>query len=383
MKIKVEPSVLKYARYCSGFDISEATKKIGIKEEQLISLEKNQGEVSIAKLEKMANTYKMPLPYFLLDKIPHDVVLPKDFRIIYKSERTGFSPKVMLAIRKARYVQFIIQELDEGSFKYNFRQVELSDNVEKVASYFRTILKVSAEEQSKWSNSSVALRNWKDAVEKLNLLVLQQSLPQDDVDAFSLADQEPYIIVLNSSEHENRRIFSLFHEVGHMLLHRSGICTPDNLSRNSFEYIKIEKFCNQFAASFLVPYEAFVEDPIVEKLKRIPFKEWSDRDIREISEHFKVSQEVVYRRLATIGTLSESRYEQKREELLSDFKEYSKGKKKKKIVVPQYRKIISQNGRTYVTFILEKLHANRITLASAADYLDTNSRHISNVEANI
>jgi len=383
LKIKVEPSVLKYARYCSGFDTPEAARKIGIKEERLIFLERNQGEISIAKLEKIANTYKMPLPYFLLDKIPDDVILPGDFRIIYKAEEAGFSPKVMHAIRKARYVQFVIQELSDETLKYNFGRIRLNDDAEKVALYFRSILKVSMKEQSKWPNPSVALRNWKDAIERLNILVLQQSLPQDNIDAFSLADQEPYIIVLNSSEHENRRIFSLFHEIGHILLHRSGVCTPDDLSRNSFEYIRIEKFCNQFAASFLVPYEAFIENPIVKKLRKIPSGRWRDEDIREISMHFTVSQEVVYRRLATLNILSESRYRQKREELLRNFAEYSKGRKKKKIIVPQYRKIISQNGKTYVTFILEKLHSNQITLATAADYLDTNSRHISNVETNI
>lgn len=383
IKLKLEPPILKYARHCSGYGISEAAKKAGVSKERLVSLESEKAEISITQLEKLANVYKMPLAYFFLNKIPKDVVLPKDFRTIYASEDSGFSPKVMLAIRRARYVQSIVQELSEQHLEYNLRKISISDNVENVASYFRSILGITIEEQSKWSGSSVALRNWKNSAEKQNIFVLQQSLPEEDVSAFCISDQTPYIIVLNSSEHENRRIFSLFHEVGHILLHRSGVCTPNDFSKNSFEYIRIEKFCNQFAASLLVPYSDFMRDSTVKRIAGEPFEEWRYEDVKTISSRFRVSQEVIYRRFVTVGMLSEAKYEEKRGDLIEGFEEYQKKTKGEKVIIPQYRKIISQNGRAYSSFVLENLHSSRITLADAADYLDTNSRHISKVEANI
>lgn len=385
IKLKIEPSVLKYARFCSGYSLSEAAKKAGLKEEKLASLENEKSEISIAQLEKLTGIYKMPLAYFFLQKIPKDVILPQDFRIIYSSEReNSFSPPVMLAIRRARYIQSIVQELNEDNLGYDFQNVSITDDVEKTASYFRSVLNVSVTNQGRWSEPFVALRNWKGAVEKLNIFVLQQSIPKEDgVSAFSLADQTPYIIVLNSSEHESRRVFSLFHEIGHILLHRSGVCTPDNFSRNSFEYIRIEKFCNQFAASLLVPREEFIQDPIVQKIRNIPFDTWSVEDIKIISSKFRVSQEVIYRRLMTIGILNEAKYEQERAKLIRGFEEYRDRKKGKKLIIPQHTKIISKNGRAYSSFVLDNLHSNRITLSDAANYLDTNSRHISKVESHL
>lgn len=384
VKLKIESSILKYARVCSGYDIRTAAEKISMDEEKLLSLESQDGEITIAKLEKIAGIYKMPLTYFLLKEVPKDVLLPKDFRIVYSSETQNFSPVIMLAIRHARYIQSVIKELSETEIVYPFKAISIKDDVDKIANNFRTLLGVSFKEQSKWSDPAVALRNWKNAVEGLNIYVMQQNLSKDskeDVSAFCLADQSPYIIVLDSSEHENRRSFSLFHEIAHVLLHRSGICTPDNFSRNSFEYIKIEKFCNQFAASLLVPLEELVTDPIVIKLKGLPFERWGDNDVSLISSKFRVSQEVIYRRLVTVGILDEKLYELKRIELVRNFIEYRTRKKKEGLIIPQHIKILSKNGRAYSSFVLDSLHANRITLSDAASYLDTKSQHILKVEA--
>lgn len=383
VKIKVEPLILKFGRYCSGYNIAEAAMKIKIAEDKLLAFETKECEISLSRLEKLAAVYKIPLAFFLLKEVPKDVVLPKDFRIVYATRDIGFSPSVMLAIRRARYVQSIIQELDKGRPEYKFRKVTITSNVESIATYFRSVIGISVGDQSKWPNPSSALKNWKVGIEKLGIFIMQQSLKEEDVSAFCLADQSPYILVLNSGEHENRRMFSLFHEIGHILLRHSGVCTPDNLSRNSKEYAHIEKFCNQFAASLLVPHDEFLTNSIVIKLNNTPFEQWDPKDIKELSSRFRVSQEVIYRRLVTIGILDEGKYQRKRKELIESFEEYKKKSKDKKVIIPQYKKVISKNGHAYSSFILDNLHSNRITLTEAANYLDTNSRHITSVESHL
>jgi Zn-dependent peptidase ImmA (M78 family) len=234
----------------------------------------------------------------------------------------------LMAIRKARYVQSVVQELQEKEFVYDFKSVSISDNVEQVAEHFRSLLGVTLEDQGTWSSPSNALRGWKDAIERLGIFVLQEGLPEDDISAFCIADQEPYVLLLNSSEHENRRIFSLFHEIGHILLHRSGVCTPDNFSRNSFDYIKIEKFCNQFSAALLVPITGFMANDIVHRLRTISMEQWNSDDVRSLAAYYRVSQEVIYRRFVYAGILNELEYEKRRKELLESFKEYKKLPKK-------------------------------------------------------
>lgn len=379
IQIRVEPTILKYARYYSGYSVVDAAKKIKIKPEILETLESEGGNVSISQLENVANLYKRPLAYFLLKEVPPDVVLPKDFRIIYESDEDHLSPKVLLAVRKARYIQSIIAELTLSKIEYSFPKVDLNSDIEKVAVEFRKIIDVSLTEQSKWYQPATALRNWKEAVEKLQIFVLQQSLNGEEVSAFCLADQNPYIVSIDSSEHENRRIFSLFHEIGHILLHRSGVCAIDNVNRNSSQYIKVEKFCNQFSASFLVPKENFIKNEIVAELSKKPFSSWDNSDIKTLSLNYRVSQEVIYRRLVSVGILSDSEYQRKRAELIKGFEEYKKKAPVADLKIPYFQKVISQHGRGFVGLISENLNSNRITLADASDYLGINSGHIAKV----
>lgn len=382
--VRVEPLIMKYARYCSGYDLARAAKKIKISEAKLRNFEQQQSDITLGELKRVSVVYKMPLAYFLLKKAPSDVVVPDAFRIVYESDDVGSSPTLMLAVRNARYAQSVVQELSEKEIQYSFKDIAIKkDDPEKVALYFREILGVDLNQQKKWHNPTEALRGWKDAVERLGIFILQQSLIKDDVSAFCLADKKPYIIFLNSSEHQNRRIFSLFHEMAHILLHISGICTPTNLSRNSFAYRQVEKFCNQFSAALLVPKSDFSVNEIVKKLVKLNFDSWQPSDIKELASLYGVSQEVIYRRFVQMGALNEKEYERKRRELMNGFEEYKKIQKKENLIIPQYRKIISKNGRAYSGLILDNLRSNRITLSDAAEYLGTNTQHISAVESNM
>lgn len=382
MLVKIEPAILKYARKYSGFTVEEVSNKTKVAVEKLDDYEDQKCEIPLSHLEKFANVYKRPLAFFLLEKIPVDVVEPKDFRIIYDSEEFSFSPQTYLAIRKARYVQSVISELVVEEFKYTLISASDSDDPEKAADSFRNYLEVDTADQKKWVSSSNALRNWRTALEEKGIFVLQQNLSKEDISAFCLVDKKPYIIVLNSSEHEVRRIFSLFHEIGHIVLHKSGVCTPDDLSRNSYKYVQIEKFCNQFAASLLLPKGDFIVDPDVNRLRSLSINSWSDEYLKNIAQRFKVSREVVVRRFQTLGFINEKAYESWRSEWLKKSEEYKKIKRKG-ARIPQYLKCLSQNGRGFAAFVLEQYHTNKISFTSAAEILSVNPKHMSQIEAKL
>lgn len=377
--VKIEPAILKYARKYSGFSVEEVSKKTKVAMEKLNSYEDQKCEVPLSHLEKFAGVYKRPLSFFLLEKIPLDIVEPRDFRIVYTSEETSFLPQTYLAIRRARYVQSVIAELAGGDFEYPFRSAVVNDDPETASASFRDYLGVDMAEQQRWNSPSNALRNWRTVLEERNIFVLQQSLSTEGISAFCLIDKNPHVVVLNSSEHENRRIFSLFHEIGHIFLHKSGVCTPDDLSRNSYQYVKIEKFCNQFAASLLLPKKDFTADLDVGRLAKIPLDFWSDGDLRNISQRFKVSREVIVRRFQTLGIISESVYESWRNAWIKKSEEYKKIKRKG-VRIPQYLKCLSQNGRGFASFILEQYHTNKISFSNAAEILNVNPKHMSQIE---
>ena len=68
----------------------------------------------------------------------------------------------------------------------------------------------------------------RDIIEDKNILVFQISMPVEDARGFAIADETPAIIVVNSKDHIEARVFSLMHEFGHILLKESGISLPEN-----------------------------------------------------------------------------------------------------------------------------------------------------------
>lgn len=381
--VTIEPAILRYARKYSGFSLDEMSRKTKIKVERLKEYEDNKTEIPLTHLEKFAVIYKRPLAFFLLPQIPDGLVEPKDFRIVFSSDKYAeFSPKYFLALRRARYIQTIFAELAENKFEYKFPIVSLEEDPKKISTWFREFVNISFDKQKKWKSSNEALREWKKALEDKNVFVLQSSLPQDNISAFCLTDKEPYIVVLNSAEHDFRRIFSLLHEVGHILLRKSGICTPENLNRNSYEYQKIERFCNQFAASALLPQESFEAEELVSNLRQIPFESWTEDTIKRASLSFKVSKEVFLRRLLTLGYIQENQYEVWRRKWVKDAEDYEKPKKKN-IIIPQYIKCVSQNGHAFTSFVLEQLHNNRLTYTNVSEILNIAPKHISKLEMNL
>src|SRR5258708_22518546 len=75
-------------------------------------------------------------------------------------------------------------------------------------------------------------------------------MPPDELSGFSISRDGLAAICVNDREPtEGAKIFTLFHEYCHLLLRKTGI--SDENSRN-----KVERFCNQFAASFLIPMSA-------------------------------------------------------------------------------------------------------------------------------
>ena len=100
--------------------------------------------------------------------------------------------------------------------------------------------------------------------------------------AFSIWDQrEVPVIAINASEEEYRyRIFTLFHEYAHLLLRLGGI--SDENPSNS-----VERFCNQFAAYFLMP-EAIFKQRATEIQPR--GDDWSDHHVAQLATLFHVSK---------------------------------------------------------------------------------------------
>ena len=371
--VSVNPSVLKWARESSGWTIQEISKKLKVDPHALQKWESGEQPTTLAKLEGLANFYKRPLAAFFLPRPPEEPPRPADFRSL--PERRGqFTRKTVLVIRRATRLQSVAGELTENLGRDNRAltgRVTLRENPEQIALQQRNELGVTVQEQVPWRDEYQAFEGWRNAVQAKNIYVFSFPMPIDDARGFSLSEKEPLAIVVNSSDTPRARIFTLFHEYGHLLLRESGICIPRDQRRKLEKNFDVEGWCNRFAAALLLPESALKEQLAhYDGNRPEPLSEFLSQAARK----YKVSQQAVLRRLRTLKLITEARFwrEVKKLESLTLLR-----RRGGRMLPPQ--SCIRQNGRLFVSLVMESKERELITYRDVSDYLSLDLKYLDKV----
>jgi Zn-dependent peptidase ImmA (M78 family) len=137
-------------------------------------------------------------------------------------------------------------------------------------------------------------------IEDKGILVLQDSFPREDGSGFCLARGTHPLIVINTyRQTRGRRLFTLAHELAHVLMGKSGISGPF-IRKNEIEWR-----CNRFAGSFLVP-QAYASTLLGSSVTRDPDVD----DVRWAAAKLKISQEATVLRLEQINIYKRGSYKQ-------------------------------------------------------------------------
>jgi Zn-dependent peptidase ImmA (M78 family) len=314
----INPAILVWARERSGQTIEQVASAVGKEVSVVRSWEAGETAPTYVQLEKLAYTvFRRPLALFFFPSPPDEPDPQQAFRTLPDFEIQELSPETRFKIRQARAMQLSFAELADGKSPTEKRMVRDLRVVGKppqpaaLARAVREYLGIDIAIQKHWKSNEQALRAWRAAVENAGIFVFKDSFKQKDVSGFSLYDDEFPIIYINNSTAKMRQMFTLWHEVGHLLTHTGGVTKRDD------SYIKtlhghsrdVESFCNQFAADVLVPDSAFsIEDLTI-----------SDDNIARLARHYRVSREVILRRLLQKGLISESYYRARAKQWAADY----------------------------------------------------------------
>jgi len=373
--VSVEPAVLIWARKSIGMSINAAAKKIkGITIDTIKEWEKKDGAVkpTFAQIEKLSTVYRRPLSAFLLPAPPKEPPFPTDFRTTLPSiEKQPLNPKTHLSIRKARRFQYsaieLIKELGEESKKLSIK-ANPSDNPETLAEKVRIQFGIKEFLRSTSFTKEIALEEWIRILENNGILVFQIGITMNkEIRGFSLIDEDIPVIVLRRSDETSAKIFTLFHELAHLLLREGGICDMEESD------ISHEKFCNHFAGAFLVPKGKLLNHPVVKA--NAETREWPENFLRDIARDFNVSKEVVLRRLLILGLTTKSYYLKKHKEWKSKYKEpFGRGKK------DEIKICLKERGKKYISMAFNAYERRKIDVMGLADYLGVTSDKIPRVK---
>jgi len=142
---------------------------------------------------------------------------------------------------------------------------------------------------------------------KLELPIIENDF-DDNIAGLLYSKNGKSYIGLNKNHHENRKRFTIGHEIGHYILLHYKLNDDIHVDRKSFIFRKSgdssgnenhEKEANQFAAALLMPaslIKKFIKEENIDLN--------DDMDIYRLSTKLKVSEQALTYRLLNIGLIS-------------------------------------------------------------------------------
>lgn len=374
--------VLIWAREFMGYQPVEIARKLGVKPAKVEAWERGAVAPTLRQLEQLSDLYKQPLVSFFQDKPPEHRHWPPDYRAPSNGQARPLSPKTRTAIWEAQWRQSVAADLrQELGVKTAaiLQSLTTPPSPEEAAELVHASIALDPTTQVEWAKRPELLfRNWRRVLESLGILVFRFDLPTEDARAFSLPDREAPVIAVSSNDYPNAAIFSLFHELAHLLYREPSTCNDLEFRQAPRSHNeRVEARCNHFAGSFLVPKTALLSHPLVQSHKQ---GEWTQGQLADVAQFFGCSREVVLRRLVILNRAGSAFYHhwRRREE------EYWRGAELPSASHPvklgYARKRIMQQGEAYVRVVLEAYASRLINLSEASEYLGVKTKHVSQLQ---
>ncbi|MBV6511026.1 MAG: hypothetical protein FMNOHCHN_00505 [Ignavibacteriaceae bacterium] len=385
-KAFVTPEVLRWARKTAKMNEQTAAEKISVSADRIREWELGLGQPTIKQAQKLAKVYRRPFALFFLPEAPTDFKPLEDFR---KPGSKDLSTSVIFIIREIQQKQAWVREsfLNENKEPLPFiGRFSLENNPQDVAV---DILKVLGINPSQYV-SGYPLKEWINAAEMSGIFIARTSnihsrllIDTDELQGFAIADRIAPFIFINSEDWNTAQLFTLVHELAHLWIAASGISNAIDFDQIKGDtYHTVERFCNEVAASVLMPEKILQSENI---------SNFSDlKDLSSISRKYGVSSFALLVRLLNLHIISNSKYLSLRQQAEAEYNSYimkeaeRKAKQKAKDSGPNYYLLqCNRNGRLFTQIVLDAFRGGSINPTLASDLLNVRITKFQKLEAQL
>ena len=384
VKALITPEVLKWARERRiRLDLDLAAEKLKIDPELLTDWENGKDQPTFAKLKNIANIYKTHVSIFYLPNPPTDFHPLTDYRIPPQTtapdnEQTYRLKANILEVFDRRETLIDFYELLDIPFPDVKIKIDRNETHFRAAEKIRKFLNINTERLPRTKDRYKVLKFWKKIVESKGILVCQTSanthlsVKLNTFRGFCIAKQPFPVIVLNSQDSPNGRIFTIIHELVHIGLGESIIQNMDYEDTSFQNANPVEVFCNQVAGEVLVPQK---------ELLTIVNPPYNSESLVKTSQHFGVSNEVIMRRLLTLNRITPQMYQKYRIEQQEKYKEIDQKPKG----YPHYHtRLLNATGEYFARTAFSAYYEEKITLADLTSvFSNCATKHLSKIETTI
>jgi len=375
-KLPINPAILTWARESANLLVEDVALRMKKAPEAIEAWEKGDSSPTYVQLERLAYTvYKRPVAIFFFPEPPEEMTAKKSFRTLPESEVEELGASFLRVFRRAQAMQINLEELTDGenpAAKKIFRDLSFHarDDVGAMVEEVREYLGISLVTQVGWANTEVALERWRSAIEEKGIFVFKDAFRDDEISGFCIYDPEFPIIYVNNSMAKTRQIFTLFHELTHLLFRTGGVDMQNDafVRRIRGENKRIEVLCNRFAGEFLVPKEEF--DRAISRVRI------DDEAIEKLAKRYKVSREVIMRKCLDRGLIDQAYYEERSQRWIKEAGERAG----ERTGGNYYSNVASYLGDNYLNLVFKSYYQNRFAMDQLAEYLGVKAASIPGLE---
>ena len=346
-----------------GITLGELATELGIAPASMERVMAGEG-MTFNQLRKVAQYFGRGVLFFLEDEpVDEAQVHTPQFRTLanQKPELSAKLKALIERVEKQREVYRSLREDLDDTDRPRFNPPDL----------FQQDPRVAARTARQWLglDDHNDFDTYRAALESCGVLVFRsngyngkwQIAKENPILGFSLYDPNCPVIVVKKLDWEPRQSFTLMHELGHLLLHKTSSIDDE---RDFQSHQGREREANAFAGHLLVPdtFLATIRD--AERPDEVSqYDEW----LAHPRKSWGVSSEVILRRLLDADRLPQNQYAAYRQWREQTAVTQEEGGSRK------YRNREPKHifGDTFVRTVLDALYAKHITLAKASSYLDS------------
>jgi Zn-dependent peptidase ImmA (M78 family) len=297
------PTILSQLLDARGLDADTLSSSLKISRDRFIEAQRGERVPTKNQIFKIADFLAVPAYAFFMESYTLKEPEIIDFRTK--------NPKPFKLGTNASKFEDVFLLRDFLAELYNRLDINAPENLlseqpdENPEQFAATIAKLISIESLRAASKTKAdfYKAFREKIEDLGVFVVQDHYMSNDIDGFAIyhGSFTSNLIYVNSAKrNQGAKTFTLAHELAHILGKRSAI-SGNYRSRND-----IERFCNRFAASLLIPRGEFLA---AVKDKKLSFKSYDEAvdAAKIISNIFKTSVSAALVRAVDFG-LADGQY---------------------------------------------------------------------------
>lgn len=371
----VNGEIIRWAREFYNMELDDAAKSIGISVEKLIAWEEGKDYPTYAKLRKLSEVYRKPSAIFFFPEPPRLPSLKGDLRTLSDEVVSGFSKNVIVQFEKAKVYQMSLAELYGNRSCFLNRRESLPSDLDELCGYVRNLLDFPIATQKARKSTKIVFEIFRERLYDLGIYVFKESFRDNSISGLCVNDENYPVIIINNSMSFARQIFTLFHELYHLIEGTSGaeIIRDDFYIMLNQSQTDIERKCDRFANAFMIPHDDFKIE-----LEKSPLDE---KRIAQLATLYSVSREAIMYTLLSLGRITSSDYSALKEIFYGEaIRNAPKQDDEKKSRGNYYATKLSYLGQRYTGDVFKLYFSGKIDSVKTSEMLQSKVDHLSKLE---